>query len=87
MSIIEVEYQMWARFPKVLIVTKKDEDGTQTTRRYVPERTCEVERIERNNPDRFDDYFVVLTCGCWFDWPDATPPVYCPNCGAKVVER
>lgn len=51
------------------------------------ERTCEVERIERNNPEMFDDFLVVLTCGCWFDWADATPPNYCPLCGAKVRDE
>lgn len=63
--------------------------------RYAPERTCRMEyQTGTNNPKR--GWFECSECGGLGDSVDAgwngekrrkDTPAYCPNCGAKVVER
>lgn len=52
------------------------------------ERTCNVEssHVEQKIGD-YSYLEVELSCGHAFTWDDGTPPDYCPNCGAKVVDE
>jgi hypothetical protein len=77
-----IETQCWEHWPKVLVMGRNRNDGTVERRRYVPERMCTVEKFEQN--PSYGDYYCELSCGCWFDVVDDTPPAYCPICGQKL---
>lgn len=90
MSQFYVKRECWQRFPKTLIMVRKNGDGDEF-RRYVPERTC------RMKYDSVHEDFVCSACGEWhstatYDACDADDCLvfrsykYCPNCGAKVVD-
>ena len=73
--------------PKVIKV--KNMDGV--VRRYIPERTCRMERsfTEPSTLDHMQE-FMCSVCGEYaflqvLDERDRLN--YCPNCGAKVVEQ
>lgn len=52
------------------------------------ERTCNVESSHVEQEIGYYSYLEVeLSCGHAFTWDDGTPPDYCPNCGAKVVDE
>ena len=51
---------------------------TEETRRYVPERTCK-DKAESG------PYFWCDSCNQFIIYP--SPPNYCPECGAKVVDE
>lgn len=50
---------------------------------YVPERTCHSVVVECN--DGLLPPFRVFCSECEDEW--GFTPVYCPNCGAKVVKK
>ena len=50
--------------------------------KYVPERTCRVERMEI---DEFGRYFY-LSCGHMQMTHNTSALPYCPNCGTRVKE-
>ena len=90
MSLFYVERECWQRFPKVLIMVRKDGRGDER-RRYVPERTCRLVY----DPVHLD--YVCSACGEWRDTPlydarDADDALvcrdyrFCPHCGARVVD-
>lgn len=67
-------------------------------KRYVPERTCQIEMIDTGNKAAYEHYEHIAHChSCHHEfgyvlynedgdtWQDEKPN-YCPNCGAKVVE-
>lgn len=82
MSQFYVERQPWEHWPKALITHRKMNDGTEETRKYVPDRgTCrDVGRYA----------FVCSECGWASDEPHHVLggfwPKYCPECGRAVVE-
>ena len=90
-----VERQGWARWPKVLMMCRRHgsmEDGSVSVerRRYVPERTCEIdyERHCSNCGVHVHKSAVLarknLDGGTWT--VVSKPASYCPNCGARVVD-
>lgn len=53
--------------------------------RYVPERTCRVESSHEEECDQPISWFEhELSCGHSVSWDCELPPVYCPECGARV---
>ena len=51
-------------------------------------RTCNVESSHVEQEIGYYSYLEVeLSCGHEFTWDDGTPPDYCPNCGARVIEE
>lgn len=87
MSLFYVERQGWQRWPKTLIMVKKNGHGDER-RRYVPERTC------RNvHKSKDSGCFECSLCGCnalghnWQSFHLELEWNYCPNCGAKVVSE
>lgn len=85
MSLFYVERQGWQRWPKTLIVVKKNDHGDER-RRYVPERTCRAIR-HKNEFGHFDLHcsechhlMMIQRDG------SETMPNYCDECGCKVVE-
>lgn len=72
-----VERQGWAHWPKTLVMCRKHGSGIER-RRYVPERTCKDKA--KSGP-----YFWCDSCNQFIIYP--SPPNYCPECGAKVVDE
>lgn len=79
MSMFYIERQCWQRFPKVLIMVKKNGHGDER-RRYVPERTCHNVGAEYSKAG-----FECSECGA-IDL-DFVAPDFCHGCGARVVEE
>lgn len=51
-----------------------------------PERTCRVKSSHEVEGDGCYAYFEYkLTCGHDIAWGDQLPPIYCPECGKKVL--
>ena len=49
MSRFYVQNEPWARFPKKLIMRRKNDDGSETERKYVPDRGIdEVESLVKD---------------------------------------
>lgn len=51
---------------------------TGETKRYLPERTC-------RDKAKSGPYFWCDSCNQFIIYP--SPPNYCPECGAKVVDE
>ena len=53
------------------------------------ERTCKIESSYLNDFTSNHEcwYEFEMQCGYKFTWDEIKPPTYCPNCGAKVVNR
>lgn len=49
------------------------------------ERTCEM--YQYRNVLGYINEYQCSECGSDAQWADDEPPNYCPNCGAKVVDR
>lgn len=51
--------------------------------------TCQVSSVEAycDELGQLDGWEFHLTCGHSFEQPWNEPPSYCPECGARVVER
>lgn len=87
-----VERQPWTHWPKVLIMRHRTGQGLDETRRYVPERTCEVEGYDDGVDEGMDgDWYSYapptwyLSCGHRCEGSER--PRYCPVCGKRVVEE
>lgn len=66
-------------------VILNDENGEHEPMRFVRERTCEMYRYK--NALGFIDEWQCSECGADVSSiADDTPPNFCPQCGAKVVE-
>ena len=51
-----------------------------------PERTCRVESSHEVEGDGCYAYFEYeLSCGHEIAWGDQLPPIYCPECGRRVL--
>ena len=77
----DVERQGWARWPKTLIMCRKRGCEIIERRRYVQERTCRIEGSYYD--DLFEETCTDLSCGhsVW----QMESPLYCPECGARVI--
>ena len=73
-----VERQLWAHWPKVLIMRHRTGQGPDETRRYVPERTCEL--------TLYEDTGITVCSECGAVQPDDWTVYYCWSCGKRVVE-
>jgi hypothetical protein len=73
-----VERQPWTHWPKVLIMRHRTGQGPDETRRYVPERTCELALYE--------DTGITVCSECGAVQPDDWTVYYCWSCGRRVVE-
>jgi len=73
-----VERQLWAHWPKVLIMRHRTGQGPDETRRYVPERTCEL--------TLYEDTGITVCSECGAVQPDDWTVYYCWSCGRRVVE-
>lgn len=83
MSAYHVETQIWARWPRVLIVRR---DGSTETRRYVPERKGRLTCRKDNHAGGW--WIEYLCCGYRRLAPFGAEDVaeaFCPSCGARIV--
>lgn len=95
MSEFYVERQGWQRWPKVLVMVKKNGHGDER-KRYVPERTCrnafENRAVGTHAEGFYQGCFECSLCGCsalGYDWQSFHIELewnFCPNCGARVKE-
>ena len=90
MAEVYVEKQLWQRWPKALTVCRKNCDGAER-RRYVPERTCEVEGYDDGVDEGVDGEWYSYSPSTWYlscghETYGNTRPCYCSTCGRKVVE-
>lgn len=73
-------------------VCARDEIGLRKGMRHLAELidpTCKVSSVETycNELGQLEGWEFHLTCGHSFQRPWNEPPSYCPECGARVVER
>jgi len=67
-------------FPSHIVVL----DGKGEMRNYTPELTCHSEEVYIDN---YSDLTVTVCSNCRVAIDELEDCYYCPNCGAKVVEK
>lgn len=80
----DFDYMAPELIPSALRCVKSDETIKINGIIYAPERTCRCENMPYF-PGEYEGVWCS-ECHCIDFEPDETPPNYCPNCGAKVVE-
>ena len=89
MSRFYVHQECWARWPRALMMTKKNGYGNDETRKYVPDRgKCRVAEsfITPSVLDRVQEY-CCSECGEYMLWEVldvGDVPRFCASCGREI---